>query len=148
MPFPAVDLIGVPDNATALAQLPPAPRAGVDLLVVYDGEYPFLERVLNAAGYDDPAVQTYLLAWSPADGGVDLARLLRRFGVTRVLLFGQQRRALGLHFSVADYFAVTVAGVTYLCCPAVAEIAAAKAAGDNGPAGLLWRAVKEGFLRR
>lgn len=145
--FPDIDLIGQPNYADALRQLSPNAVAGVDMLVVFDTEYDFLARVLGAAGYDDPKLQLQLLEWTPASGPVDLAGLIRHLQIKRVLLFGQGMRSLGLHFEVADYFPVQVAGVTYMKSPSVGEIATAKANGDNGPAGALWRGVKGGFLR-
>lgn len=145
--FPDIDLIGQPDYQDALAKLSPEAVVGVDTLVVYDADYDFLERVLNAAGYDDPSLQLQLLEWSPAAGSLDLAGLLRRLRIKRVLLFGQDAAALGLHFTVAEYFPVAVAGVTYLVAPSVETISAAKASGNNGPAGSLWRGVKAAFMR-
>ena len=145
--FPDIDLIGQPEYGEALRQLSPNAVAGVDLLVVYDGELDFLTRVLNAAGFDEPALQLHLLHWSPAAGGLDLAGLTRHLAIKRVLLFGQDLQELGLHFHVADYFPVQVAGVTYLKTPPVSTIASAKANGDNGPAAALWRGVKANFMR-
>lgn len=145
--FPSFSLIGQPDYAAALRKLPPEAVAGVDTLIIYDADYDFLARVLGAAGYDDPKLQLHLLEWSPTEGGIDLAGLLRRLAIRRVMLFGQDAAALGLHFQVADYFPVAVAGVTYLRAPSVTLIAEAKARGDNGPAGGLWRGVKAAFMR-
>ncbi len=145
--FPDIDLIGQPDFAAALRQLSPGPVTGVDLLVVYDTDYDFLARVLKAAGFADPKVELQLLPWTPEAGGVDLAGLVRYLKIKRVILFGQDLAAFGLHFQVVDYFPVEVAGVKYLQAPSVGVIAAAKAAGDNGPAGALWRAVKAGFMQ-
>jgi len=145
--FPDIDLIGQPEYHEALRQLSPNAVAGVDMLVVYDTDLEFLSRVLNAAGFDEPELQLQLLEWSPEKGGLDLTGLIRHLKIKRVLLFGQEQKALGLHFNVADYFAVEVAGVTYLKTPSVGEIAAAKANGDNGPAGALWRGVKAGFMK-
>lgn len=145
--FPNIDLIGQPDYAAALRQLPPNAVAGVDLLVIYDTDLDFLSRVLNAAGYDDPALQLHLLQWSSESEAFDLAGLLRHLRVKRVILFGQNARKLGLHFNVADYFPVEVASYTYLLCPSLAGIAGAKAKGNNGPAGALWKAVKASFMR-
>lgn len=145
--FPNIDLVGQPDYAAPLRQLPPAAVAGVDTLIVYDTDLDFLSRVLNAAGYDDPALQLHLLKWSPEQGGVDLAGLVRHLKIQKVILFGQQTKDLGLHFNVADYFPVEVSGCTYLVCPSVEIIATAKANGNNGPAAALWRAVKAGFMK-
>jgi hypothetical protein len=145
--FPNIDLIGQPDYADALRQLSPNAVAGVDTLVIYDADLAFLSRVLNAAGYDDPALQLQLLAWSPDQGSIDMAGLVRRLKISKVMLFGQELKGLGLHFNVADYFPVEVSGCTYLVCPSVATIAEAKANGDNGPAGALWRAVKTKFMK-
>lgn len=143
--FPSFPLIGQPDNAGTDLQL--SERTDLDLLVIYDAELPFLERVLAAAGYTEPASQLHLLRWTTNDGGLDLARIVRRLQVNKVMVFGQQAKAMGLHFEVAPYFPVTVAGVTYLLAPSVKSIAEAKATGDNGPAGALWRGVKAGFMR-
>lgn len=145
--FPNIDLIGQPEYHEALRQLSPNAVAGVDMLVVYDTDLDFLARVLKAAGFDEPKLQLHLLHWSPAEGSIDLTGLIRHLKIKRVLLFGQDLKTLGLHFHVADYFAVEVAGVTYLKTPSVSEIATAKANGDNGPAGALWRGVKAGFMR-
>lgn len=145
--FPDIDLIGQPEYGEALRRLSPHAVAGVDMLVVYDSDLEFLARVLNAAGFDEPAIQLHLLEWNPARGGLDLTGLIRHLKVRRVLLFGQELKALGLHFQVADYFSVEVAGVTYLKTPSVSTISTAKARGDNGPAGALWRGIKGGFMR-
>jgi|GEM_PF-1661635 len=146
--FPAIDLIGQPDYREALRQLSPDAVEGVDTLVVYDTDLDFLTRVLNAAGYAAPGRQLHLLHWSPTDGALDLTGLVRHLKIRRILLFGQDAKALGLHFHVADYFAVEVAGVIYLKAPSVEMIATAKANGDNGPAAALWRGVKEYFVRQ
>ncbi len=145
--FPDIDLIGQPDFAAALRLLAPEAVAGVDVLVVYDTDYDFLARVLQAAGFSDPELEVHLLPWTAEQGGIDLAGLLRHLRVKRVILFGQELPALGLHFQVADYFAVQVGGITYLKAPSVNLIATAKANGDNGPAGALWRAIKAGFTK-
>ena len=146
--FPNIDLIGQPDYADALRQLPPNAVAGVEMLVVYDTDLIFLSRVLNAAGYDDPALQLHLLHWSAGQGDIDLAGLVRHLKIKKVMLFGQSLKGLGLHFNVADYFPVEVSACTYLVCPSVETIATAKANGDNGPAGALWRAVKAQFMKQ
>jgi|AntRauTorckE5430_2_1112549.scaffolds.fasta_scaffold01819_8 hypothetical protein len=146
-PFPSFSLIGQPDYAAALRQLTPKAVAGVDTLIIYDADYDFLARVLGAAGYDDPKLQLHLLEWSPQRGGIDLAGLLRHLAIRRVMLFGQDAASFGLHFHVADYFPVAVAGVTYLKAPSAAVISQAKAKGDNGPAGGLWRGVKAAFMK-
>ena len=146
-PFPDFDLVNQPDPAAARERLNANVSPEADMLVLYQDNYDFLERVLQAAGYDDPQTQLHLLPWSPADGPLTLTTLQRQLGVTRTLLFGQDLPALGLHFQVIDFFPVTLAGVTYLTCPSVASIADAKAGGNNGPAGALWRAVKGHFLR-
>lgn len=143
--FPSFPLIAQPDDAGVDLQL--SDRTDLDLLVIYDAELPFLERVLGAAGYDAPAHQLHLLRWTAEDGGLHLAGIIRRRRVKKVLLFGQDPAGLGLHFVVAPYFPVTVAGVAYMLCPSVQTIADAKANGDNGPAGNLWRGVKAAFLK-
>lgn len=143
--FPSFTLIGQPDIAGTDLQL--TERTDLDLLVVYDAELPFLERVLAAAGYDEPAHQLHLLRWTPADGDLDLARIVRKFGVKQVMIFGQPPKSLGLHFVVSPFFPVEVAGVTYLIAPSAKSIADAKAAGNNAAAGNLWRAIKAAFLR-
>ncbi|MEM9930470.1 MAG: hypothetical protein AAF840_11670 [Bacteroidota bacterium] len=145
--FPDIELIGQPGFAEALRHLAPKAVAEVDMLVIYDTNFEFLARVLNAAGFEDPQVELHLLPWTEEQGGVDLAALLRHLQVNRVILFGQDLSALGLHFQIADYFPVSIAGVTYLKVPSVDFIATAKAKGDNGPAGALWRAVKAGFMK-
>ena len=145
--FPNIDLIGQPGYAEALRQLPPNAVAGVETLIVYDDDLAFLSRVLNAAGYDDPALQMHLLHWSPDQGDVDLAGLVRHLKIKKAMLFGQSLKGFGLHFKVVDYFPVEVSGCTYLVCPSVETIATAKTKGDNGPAGALWRAVKAKFMK-
>ena len=145
--FPDIDLIGQPDHADALRRLSPGAVAGVDMLIVYDSNREFLERVLAAAGYDDPELQLHLLEWSAAAGPLDLTGVVRHLDIKRVLLFGQDLRALGLHFEVVDYFPVQIAGVTYMKNPSAKAIAEAKAGGDNGPAGALWRGIKGAFMR-
>ena len=143
--FPSFPLIGQPGNDGIDLQL--SERTDLDLLVVYDAELPFLERILAAAGYDQPTHQLHLLRWTAEDGPLDLARIQRGLQLSKIILFGQDLPALGLHFRVAPYFPVTLAGVTYLTAPPLATIAAAKAKGDNGPAGNLWRAIQAEFLR-
>lgn len=138
--FPNIPLIGQPDNAATEGQL--SQRTDLELLVVFDGELPFLERVLKAAGYDEPANQIHLLRWTADDGGLDMARITRQLNIKKVMLFGQDLKALGLHFNVAPYFPVSLAGCSYLVSQSVKVISDAKAAGDNKPAGLLWRSVQ------
>ncbi|MEM6771301.1 MAG: hypothetical protein AAF597_12030, partial [Bacteroidota bacterium] len=60
--FPDITLIDHPDNAATELQL--SQRTDLKLLVIYEGELPFLERVLAAAGYDAPAHQLHLLRWT------------------------------------------------------------------------------------
>ncbi len=145
--FPDIDLIGQPNYDDALRQLSPNAVEGVDMLIVYDTDFEFLARVLGAAGFDEPKLQLQLLEWKPTSGSLDLIGLVRHLNIKRVLLFGQDLKTLGLHFEVANYFPVQVAGVTYMKSPSAGEIATAKAKGDNGPAGALWRGVKGGFMR-
>ncbi len=144
--FPDITLIAQPDNAATELQI--STRTDLPLLVVYDSELPFLEKVLAAAGYKEPAHQLHLLRWTADDGGLQLAQIVRGLKVSQVMLFGQHLRDLGLHFTVAPYFPVDVAQVTYLVAPSVKHIADAKAAGNNGPAGSLWRAIKARFMRQ
>lgn len=143
--FPNLHLIGLPDNAAALAALDAS--AGHELLVLYDGNLDFLARVLNAAGYDSPAEQLHLLEWTQEKGGLDLSALIRQLGVSKVILFGQRLPDLGLHFLEYPYAPVEVAGCRYLVAQSVDVIAQAKANGNNKPAGALWGSIKDGFLR-
>jgi len=145
--FPDIDLIGQPNYDDALRQLSPNAVDGVDMLVIYDSDLDFLNKVLAAAGFDEPKLQLHLLEWSPASGALDLTGLVRHLNIKRVLLLGQEMKALGLHFEVVNYFPVQIAGVTYMKNPSAGAIATAKAAGDNGPAGALWRGVKGRFMR-
>lgn len=147
-PLPTVRLVAQPDHRAALATLGPA--RDLPLLVLYHGELArraFLERVLNAAGYDAPGTQLHLLEWPPA-GPLDLAALVRELGVSQVLLFGYEPAALGLHFRVQQYFPLPVGGVRYLLADSLEFIEDSKERGDTAAAGALWNAVREGFLRK
>ncbi|MCP9236590.1 hypothetical protein [Lewinella sp. JB7] len=139
-------LVGQPDTEGAVAKLGPA--RDLDLLVVYYGELArraFLGRILGAAGYTEPGSQLHLLEW-PADRELDLAGLVRRLGVTKVVLFGYDLQRLGLHFSVANYFPLTVGDVTYLIADSLEFIEQTKDDGDNRAAGALWTAIKAHFV--
>ncbi|MEO0733464.1 MAG: hypothetical protein AAFZ52_11555 [Bacteroidota bacterium] len=139
--FPAISLIDQGEDQTPVL---PGPR---EVLVLYVSESDFVERVFKAASYTNPQEELALLAWEPGKSLL-LAQLVRRLGANKVVLFGQDLKALGLHFRVAPYFPVTVAGCTYLVAESDVEIAAAKAAGNNGPAGRLWRALQNGFIKK
>ena len=140
-------LIGQPDNAAALEKLSPA--RDLDLLVVYHGELAlrsFLQRILGAAGYQDPGTQLHLLEW-PQDTPLDLASLVRVLNCDKVIVFGYALPQLGLHLAVANYFPIAVAGTTYLIADSLEYISQTKEAGDHQAAGALWTAMKEAFLR-
>lgn len=144
LPF---NLIGQPECADALARL--GPGRDLPLLVVYFGELArraFLQRILAAAGYRNPGSELHLLEW-PADQPLDLSGLTRTLGVSRVILFGYAPARLGLHLEVANYFPVTLGGVTYLLADSLEFIEQAKSEGDNRPAGALWNAIKADFTR-
>lgn len=139
-------LIGQPALAAALERCNAEPSPTAKLLVVYDAERPFVERILAAAGYTDLPTQAHLLEWTADDGGLDLAALRHHLGVKKVILFGQSLPALGLHFQVANYFPLEVAGVDFLVAESAAAISRAREAGNNGPAAALWQAIKASFL--
>jgi hypothetical protein len=138
-------LIGQPDLNDLPAEMTASPDK--DLLIVFRDNLPFLERILGAAGFQTPAEQLHLLAWAPEDGPLDLTGLARHLRVEKIILFGQSLPSLGLHFQLTDYFPVEIAGRRFLKAPALDKISAAKDAGNNGPAGLLWKAIQNGFLR-
>lgn len=138
-------LIGQPDYASALERLGPSRK--LPLLVVYHGELArraFLSRILAAAGYKNPGEELHLLEWSAAED-LDLSGLLRQLGVRKVMLFGYPAARLGLHFAVANYFPLTVAGVTYLFADSLEHIELTKAQGDNRAAGALWKSIQQSF---
>ena len=144
--FPAFDLIRQPDTGPATEVSTASVKESCPL-VVYDGEWQFLERVLNAAGYTDPAAELHLLEWTEDNGPLDLSALALKLGTDRILLFGQDLTALGLHFRIARYAPVTIGGRTYLVADSAVRIAAAKSAGDSGPSRLLWNSMKAAFLK-
>ena len=144
LPF---NLIGQPEVAAALEKLGPA--RNLELLVLYYGELSrraFLSRILAAAGYKEPGTQLHLLEW-PVDQSLDLIGLVRKLGVKKVILFGYRLPELGIHFEVANYFPLEVAGVTYLIADSLDFIEDAKLGGDNRAAGALWNGVKDRFAR-
>lgn len=144
LPF---NLIAQPEADAALRKL--GPSRDLELLVIYHGELSlreFLGRILTAAGYREPGTQLHLLEW-PADNPLDLSTLIRTLGVKKVIIFGFDLPLLGNHLTVANYYPVTVAGVTYLNADSLEFISQAKEKGDNQPAGALWTAVKKSFLR-
>ncbi len=141
------DLIGQPDTDKVLGQLGPA--RDLDLLVLYYGELTrraFLARILGAAGYKDPGTQLHLLEWPVAED-LDLTGLVRRLGARKVLLFGYDPARLGLHVQVANYFPLTLGGLTFLLADSLEFIEQTKEGGDNRAAGALWTAVKADFMR-
>lgn len=113
------------------------------LLVLYDEDLPFLQRVLKAAGYAEG--EFHAITW-PAGEPLNLSLLIRKLGVNKIILFGQDLPALGLHFQLAPYYPVTLANRTYLVAEPISSITAAKAKGNNTPAAALWRALQQGFL--
>lgn len=152
--FPDLELIAQPPTLPAAER--PVAKPGAELLVLYAGNQDFLLRVLAAAGYDDPAGQVHLLERPEGADSFALAPLLRELGVTKVILFGQDLPALGLHVDVRSYHHLnpqlgyvtfTINGIRYLVEEPLANIAEAKAAGNNQPAGRLWAALKGFFLR-
>ena len=139
-------LIGQPDASEAVRRLGPA--RDLPLLVLYHGELArraFLQRILGAAGYREAGEQLHLLEW-PADRHLDLSGLIRQICVSKVILFGYEPARLGLHFGVANYFPVTVGGITYLLADSLEYIEQTKEQGDNRAASALWNGVKDSFL--
>ena len=139
-------LIGQPDPNDLPAEM--TASADKELLIVFQDNLPFLERILGAAGYTNPADQLHLLAWNNDDGALDLAGLARQLQVSKVILFGQNLPQLGLHFQLTNFFPADIAGKKFLVAPSLAEIKSAKEAGNNGPAGSLWKAIQNGFLHK
>ena len=140
-------LTGQPDYADALDRL--SPDRDRELLVVYHGELArraFLGRILGAAGYRDPGQELHLLEW-PAAEDLDLAGLLRGLQSRKVILFGYPPERLGLHFRVANYFPLTVAGVTFLFADSLEHIERTKEEGDNRAAGALWKAIQQAYCK-
>ena len=144
--FPTLTVIQQPDNAELDTQNI-VPEEHKDFLIIYDGGLPFVERVLNAAGYDDPSEDIYLIRRGSDSASVDLSTLLRQLGIKKVILFGQKLPELGLHFDVAHYVPLQIAGYTYMVCDSVTKIEAAKAAGDNGPSRDLWNGIKLAYTK-
>ena len=140
-------LTGQPDYAGALEQL--SPDRDRELLVVYYGELArraFLGRILGAAGYRQPGEDLHLLEW-PVTDDLDLSGLLRNLRARKVILFGYPPEQLGLHFRVANYFPLTVAGVTYLFADSLEHIERTKDEGDNRAAGALWKAIQQAYCK-
>ena len=140
-------LTGQPDYAGALEQL--SPDRDRELLVMYHGELArraFLGRILAAAGYRQPGEDLHLLEW-PVTDDLDLAGLLRNLRTRKVILFGYPPEQLGLHFHVANYFPLTVAGVTYLFADSLEHIERTKEEGDNRAAGALWKAIQQAYCK-
>lgn len=145
--FPTLRITQLPDNA-ALAEHDLAHHENKTLLVIYEANKPFLEKVLAAAGYKNPTTDLHLLRHEPDDPAFDLTTLLRQLNANQVILFGQDLPALGLHFQIAQYAPLTIGAATYMVCPGVAEIAAAKLAGNKTPSINLWRGLQAAFLKK
>ena len=143
--FPTLRIIRQPDNDEVRRQLSKAGGGG-NLLILYDGDLPFLERVLLAAGYPTPREDCYLLQRDPDAASLSLTELLTDLGVSRALLFGQDLPALGLHFRMAKYVPLTIGTTTYMTCDPVAAISAAKDGGDNKPSRALWGGIQAAFV--
>ncbi len=144
LPF---QLIAQPGYGEALERL--GPDRNLDLLVLYYGELSlrtFLGRILAAAGYKEPGKELHLLEWLPA-AKLDLAGLIRQTGATKVVLFGYAPARLGIHIDAANYFPVTVAGITYLFADSLEYIQQTKEGGDNRAAAALWVAIKQDFSK-
>lgn len=148
------DLIAQP--ASPDVGYPDAPEAP-EILVIHDSpeHRPFLDRVLAAAGYDDPDSQVYALHRPPAAGPFHLHDLIAKTGVRKIILFGQDLPDLGLHFDVRGYHrsfpnngyvAATISGVRYLIETSLVTIAEANAAGDKSHARRLWNGLRAGLL--
>ena len=140
-------LTGQPAYAGALEQL--SPDRNRDLLVLYHGELArraFLGRILGAAGYRQPGEDLHLLEW-PVTDDLDLAGLVRNLRARKVILFGYAAERLGLHFRVANYFPLTVAGVNYLFADSLEHIERTKEEGDNRAAGALWKAIQQAYCK-
>ena len=139
-------LIHQPDFTPALAHLPrTCARAP---LVLYTGgaeARTFLDRILNAAGYERPDEQLNLLEW-PLDAPLDLIGLARHLESDRIICFGYDTAVLGIHISAQKYSPVTVTARTFLFAEPLTTIQEAKRNGNNGPAGALWGALKSSFL--
>ena len=139
-------LIGQPDFAPALAQLPrTCARAPLVLYAGGSEARTFLDRILNAAGYERPEEQLNLLEW-PLDAPLDLTGLVRHLESDRIICFGHDTNVLGIHFFAQKYSPVTVTARTFLFAEPLTTILEAKQNGNNGPAGALWGALKSSFL--
>ena len=145
--YPTLQVTQLPDNA-ALAEHELSQDDNKDLLVIYESDLPFLEKVLAAAGYKDPKTDLHLLRHEKEDPTVDLTTLLRQLNANKVILFGQDLPQLGLHFHIAHYAPLTIGAATYMVCPGVAEIATAKLAGNKTPSVNLWRGIQAAFLKK
>ncbi|OAV42614.1 hypothetical protein [Lewinella sp. 4G2] len=145
--FPRIDLITLPTiENTSVGDLQANPEKRV--LIVYDEGLDFIQRVLAAAGYDQPGEQIHFLQAAKDDeDGLDLSGLIHRLEVNKICLFGQDLPKLGLHFSVSPYFPLKLAGRTYMTCPSAATIAADKERGDNKSSRALWGGIKQAFAR-
>lgn len=141
------DLIRLPDPADTT----PLDKSG-PLLLYPGGEaaeerVAFLENVLRAAGYSDPAREVNFIA-CPSGAALDLATLLLRQSkkTERIIIFGIEPRTLGLHFQLAAYHPVRVNDRTYLLADDPLTIRDEKTGGKTQKAAALWRAVKAAFL--
>lgn len=144
--FPSMDLVAQPDNSL-LAEQVVEPHPEKRLLVIYDSNLPFLERVLGAAGYKNPKDELHLIRHESGEEPFDLASLLGRLEVSEVILFGQELAGLGLHFQIARYAPVRIADRLFMVCESVEKISSAKEKGNNQPAAALWKGIKAAFLK-
>lgn len=141
-----MDLIAQPDNSL-LAEQVVEPHPEKRLVVIYDSNLPFLERVLGAAGYKNPTDELHLIRHERGDEPFDLASLLGRLQVSEVICFGQELASLGLHFQIAEYATVRIADRLFMICGSVEKISSEKEKGNNQPAAALWKGIKAGFMK-
>ena len=145
------DLFRLGPSAAQRDRLTGAGRTG--LLVVFQTtpedlptEQPYLEKILEASGFAQPA-ESCLLLPVYAEEAIDLIELQLPVTTRQVLFLGVAPQRCGFALRVPPYQAVSLSNRLYLFGDSVATIHAERRAGGKAKSGALWRALKEWSAR-
>ena len=106
-------------------------------------DIPYAARIIGAVKLSLEE-DMYLLPWREKTD-YSLSGLLRQLQVDRVLVFGVEPAALGLHFQAPRFLPVRVDGRTFLFSCSLTQLRNNREAGNRENAVKLWNALRQMF---